>query len=262
MLRSIIFVTATLTAAFASAADLPRPVKSPPPAIAQYDWSGFYVGANVGYAFNSQKFTTTGTPAFQTLIAPGFVPGSLTTTFGGILGGGQIGYNFQKGLIVGGIEADWQLANLRERESFTGGAVLGTRLNTSVSNRLDSLGTVRGRIGVALTQQWIAYATGGLAFGQVRIGAQVAGVDAPALVWTGETNATKTGYVVGAGSEFALTENLSLKAEYLYYNLGNSSVSALGNAAVRGVAALDGIDYVARTTNAGNIVRAGVNYRF
>ncbi len=247
----------------AQAADLPR--KSQPsfaPAVPLFTWTGFYVGVNAGYAFGDGNTVTTGTPIFQTLIAPGIVPSSLNTKANGFIGGGQIGYNLQFGSIVAGLEADIQFADLKKRASFTGGPVLGTQLTTSAKSEVEYFGTLRARLGFTPIDRLLIYGTGGLAYGQIKTSGGVVGVQAPALAWSGSNSDTKFGYAVGAGLEYAITNNLTLKTEYLYYDLGKTTVNAVGNAAVRGVAALNGIDYVSRTENRGSIVRAGLNYKF
>jgi outer membrane immunogenic protein len=247
----------------AQAADLPRksvPVLASP--VPMFTWTGFYVGLNAGYGFGDGNTTTIGTSAFQTLIAPGFVPGSLKTKPDGFIGGGQIGYNAQFGAFVAGIEADIQFADMKKTANFIGPAVLGTQLNTSTRSELEYFGTLRGRLGFTPFDRFLVYATGGLAYGQVKTTSGVVGVQAPGLVWAGSNSDMKFGWTLGAGIEYALTNNLTVKGEYLYYDLGKSTVSALGNPAVRGVAALNGIDYVSRTENRGSIVRAGLNYKF
>jgi len=263
MKKPLILTTAILAlASQAVAADLPRKSIAPIIAMPAFTWTGFYVGLNAGYAFGDGNAQTIGTPAFQTLIAPGIVPGSLNTKPDGFIGGGQIGYNAQFGAFVAGVEADIQYTDVKKTSSFTGVAVLGTQLTTTASSEIEYFGTVRGRLGFAAFDRLLVYGTGGLAYGGVKTNGSVTGVQAPVLQWTGRDSDTKVGYVVGGGLEYAFTNNLTLKGEYLYYDLGNSTVSALGNPAVRGVAALNGIDYVARVENRGSIVRAGVNYKF
>jgi outer membrane immunogenic protein len=94
-------------AGVAGAADLPArtgPVPAPVMYSTMFSWTGFYAGVNAGYHFHDNKATTTGTPAFVAL-GP-LVPGSLATGKDGFIGGGQIGYNYQFGAVVAGVEAD------------------------------------------------------------------------------------------------------------------------------------------------------------
>ena len=230
-----------------------------------FNWTGFYIGVNAGYEFGNKGETeTTGSPAFGTLIAPGFAPGSLATNRGGFIGGGQIGYNQQFGTFVAGLEADIDFVDARRSASFTGAVIppLGTSITTSASRELNYLGTVRGRLGVTPWDRFLLFATGGLAYGGVRTSNSVVADAAPALMWNGSTSSTRVGWTLGGGGEYAFTNNITFKVEGLYYDLGKTNTAALGNAAVLGTAALNGIYYTSQTRTAGEIVRAGVNYKF
>lgn len=248
----------------ALAADMPgrRIVKSPtyiaPP---MFTWTGVYAGLNAGYSIADQKTNTIGTTGFSSLIPGGIAPVSLGTDGNGFAGGAQVGVNFQFGSIVTGLEADIQYVDQAKTARFTGNPVLGTALTTSARSELKWLGTLRGRVGFA-ADRLLVYGTGGLAFGEVEASGGVVGVAAPGLVWAGSNSATKTGWAAGGGVEYAFTDNISLKAEYLYYDLGRSTFTAAGNAAVRATAALNGVDYVGRSDNKGSLVRGGLNYRF
>jgi outer membrane immunogenic protein len=247
----------------AHAADLPRktiaPVVAPVP---MFVWTGFYVGLNGGYAIGDGGTSTIGTAGFQGLIAPGVVPGSLNTKADGFIGGAQIGYNVQFGALVVGVETDIQFTDMKKTAGFIGAPVLGTQLNTSTTSEMEYFGTLRARLGFTPFDRLLVYGTGGLAYGHIKTSSGVVGVQAPGLVWSGSDSETKFGWTIGAGLEYAFTNNLTLKGEYLYYDLGKTTVSALGNAAVRGTAALNGIDYVSSTENRGSIIRAGLNYKF
>jgi outer membrane immunogenic protein len=263
--KKFLLTTVALVAmgSIALAADLPR--KSVPAMVAPvplFTWTGFYVGVNAGYGFGDGNTQTIGTPGFQALIAPGVVPGALNTKPDGFIGGAQIGYNVQFGAIVVGLEADLQFADMKKTAGFVGLPVLGTQLNTSTTSEMEYFGTLRARLGFTPFDRMLVYATGGLAYAEIKTNSSVVGVQAPGLVWSGSDSDTKFGWTIGAGLEYAITNNLTIRGEYLYYDLGNTTVSALGNAAVRGVAALNGIDYISRTENRGSIVRAGLNYKF
>ena len=258
------FLVAASGAAFA--ADLPSrrvapsaPIFVPP----SFTWTGFYAGLNAGYAFGaSNEAKTNGTTGFSNLIAPGIAPGALKVDGSGFIGGGQIGYNVQMNQLVFGVETDIQYVDNKKSSSFIGAPILGTQLNTTAQSELRYLGTLRARVGFVPVDRFLVYATGGLAYGDVRTTTSVSGVQAPALSWAGSKSDTKVGYTVGAGVEYAITNNWTLKGEYLYYDLGKQNVAATGNAAVRAVAALNGVDYLSRVDTKGHIVRAGVNYKF
>ena len=188
----------------AQAADLPRGQYrpyAPPPAMAAYSWMGPYIGANLGYQWGE----TTNNP----------------TEPSGIAGGLQAGYNFQTGQFVFGGEADIQLSGADD-----------TFAPWKFSNPW--FGTVRGRAGVAMNNI-LFYATGGLAYGNLR--GEIGGLS---------ENRTALGWTVGAGMEVGLTQNWSAKVEYLYIDLTDRNYTVTGTD--------NGLE--------SNLLRFGVNYRF
>jgi outer membrane immunogenic protein len=261
LLSTVALVGLTMTA---GAADLPRrtvaPMVAPVVAVPVFTWTGFYVGVNAGYAFNADSSATTvGTPGFQALVPLGIAPSSLDTGGDGFIGGAQIGFNYQFGLFVAGVEADLQYVDSGKRSTFVGAPVLGTQLATSAESELEYLGTVRARLGVAFDRV-LVYATGGLAYGDVSLNASVNGVQVPAVAWNGSTSDIQVGYTIGGGVEYAFTNNLTLKAEYLYYDLGDQTVRTTPNALAAAVA--PGVAYDARVETSGHIARIGLNYKF
>jgi outer membrane immunogenic protein len=245
---SLAAVAATGLTAQALAADLPRRVEPVAPiqqALPIFTWTGFYVGINGGYIFETGKSTITGSPAFLPL-GPA---GSLKTTGEGFTIGGTIGYNYQIGNFVAGLEADLNYVDLGKTVSTTIGGI-----TTSVSQGPTYLGTVRGRLGVAF-DNFLVYATGGLAYGDQDASTTVSGAGA---FWSGGKNDTRFGYTVGAGVEYAFTRNWSAKVEYLYYDLGSVNYTSPQVAG----AIIPGVFATTKAENRGNIIRAGVNYRF
>ncbi|MCZ8163778.1 MAG: porin family protein [Beijerinckiaceae bacterium] len=229
--------------------------------VAVKNWTGAYLGGNIGYAFGSSDIADTiGTPGFVGLIPGGIVPGQLRLRREGVIGGVQAGYNIQTGSFVLGLETDIQILDAGKSASFTGNPVLGTPLTTSARSRLEYLGTLRGRVGYLATENVLLYVTGGLAYGGVDSRASVNGVLAPALSWNGSKSEVKAGYALGAGAEYRLTANWSIKGEYLYYDLGRQTVRTTPNAAA--AAAVPGVVYDARIKTSGQIIRAGLNYAF
>ncbi|RDI57825.1 outer membrane protein [Microvirga subterranea] len=213
----------------AQAADLPSRY-SPAPAyeaMPTFTWTGFYVGANLGYGWN------TGTsryydPAF------GYVGSSKT---GGFVGGAQAGYNYQFGMFVLGAETDLQYAAVGNK-----GASYG---NTHFPGNSDGFfGTIRARMGVAFDRALI-FGTGGFAYGDV--GGNV-GYD-PVLGYHRD-NSTNGGWTLGGGVEYGVTNNISAKVEGLYVNLDTS-----GNYA-------GGARYTDRRDTEFGVLRAGLNYKF
>ncbi len=255
--------TIALAAGGAFAADLPSRKSAPAPVFLPpaFTWTGFYVGVNAGYTFaGSNDVTTIGTPGFQALIPGSIAPNSLKAGGDGFIGGAQIGYNIQYGQFVYGLETDIQFADTKKKSSFIGNPVLGTQLNTTAESEMRYFGTLRARLGFTPVDRLLVYATGGLAYGDVKTTLGVNGVQAPALSWAGSKSDTRFGWTIGAGAEYALTNNWSIKGEYLYYDLGKKTVSTVPNAAAN--AAVPGVAYVGKAENTGHIARAGVNYKF
>lgn len=250
----------------AFAADLrPRAVKAPPPMVSPaFNWSGFYVGVHAGYTFGEdENVVTTGqAPGNIANVAGGARPGLVRLDRDGFIGGGQIGYNWQfSPNWVFGLEADISYVDSRETInvgtlSLPAAVPPNAPLNNTFRTRMDYFGTVRGRLGYAWNQTMV-YATGGLAYADIENSASFFG-PAGQLQFDGRIRRTETGYTVGGGIEHAFTPNWSLKAEYLYYDLGSNTV----NVAVIPGSGGGGTGYNTRFENDGHIVRAGLNYRF
>jgi len=199
----------------ASAADIqrraPMPSKAPVYVAPPYNWTGFYVGLYGGGGFGRSDFS------------PPISSGTFNTS--GAVAGGTVGYNYQMGQAVLGIEGDGGWSNIRGSAPCIG---------TTCETRNNWLSTVRGRLGWAV-DRFMPYVTGGAAFGDIKT--SVAGV--------GGASTTKAGWTAGGGVEAAITGPWSVKAEYLYVDLGRGS-SVLGSDA----------------KFQSHIVRAGLNYRF
>jgi outer membrane immunogenic protein len=284
MLTGKLFLSSILAMALAGAAyaaDLPS--RRAPPAdvlpIPVFTWTGFYVGVNAGGTFrNSANIALTPSSdfgpfpsGFASAQGIGAYPAFLTSRRTGFIGGGQAGYNWQMGPFVAGVELDIQ--GVPQRDSVSAllfnpapppanfsAPVFGT---ATVTRRLDFLGTARGRLGVAFDRA-LFYATGGLAYGRTDLAytGTIGFPIAPTVFLTGTsaTNRTGLGYTLGGGVEYALWNNFSLKAEYLYYNLGRHSVT-IGGAFTNFAPATGGFS-TASVRDDGHIVRAGLNYRF
>jgi outer membrane immunogenic protein len=187
----------------------------------------------------------------------------------GFIGGGQVGYNYQMGAYLAGLEADIQgIASKTGSGNFATSVPFGAALQniSATSNmRLDFLGTVRGRLGWITNQNFLAYATGGLAYGHVSAQTQESAIpnNAPTPAFgSGNISTTRTGYTVGGGAELMLAPNWTVKAEYLFYDLGRVTYSF--GPLVQSIA---GTPLSATLANSsvrldGNIVRVGLNYQF
>ena len=218
----------------ASAADMS--VKShytPPPQPVPFTWTGFYVGASAGIITQA----TTGTDINGLINNGGDTYGVAGT--GGLFGI-NAGYNYQVGSWVLGLEADIALSTIKNTFNFEGYP------DSYVSSELDSLGTVRGRIGYAFDRA-LFYATGGLAYGQVKNGASYE----QEAKYTSTTSGWQTGWTAGAGLEYAITNNWTVRAEWLYVDLGTSTGS-LNNAS--------GCRFGFKNTY--QVGRVGLNYKY
>jgi outer membrane immunogenic protein len=208
------------TSAFA--ADLPTskpaPVYAPPPVF--FTWTGFYIGANGLYGWGDVHGANSG------------VFGSPTGGMGGV----TTGYNYQIGQFVTGIEGDFDWGDISQNKNLGGG--------DSSKYHVQDFATVRARFGVAMDRA-LLYVTGGYAGGEIH-GTLI---DA-ALPAAFTNNSWQNGYAVGAGIEYAFTNNISAKAEYLFSQLGSKSYAA-GDPTL---ATRTGLDI--------SMIRAGVNYRF
>lgn len=220
---AILAATATLQSA--SAADLTRPVYKAPVSAPLYNWSGFYAGVNVGWGgSNSSANAGNFSPNFIAPLAVGQVPSSIGFDRQGVLGGGQIGYNYQTGAIVAGIEADFQGSDIHGSGDYFYPGAPGVPARTTVNSRLDWFGTVRGRVGFTPVPEALLYVTGGLAYGRVNSDASIVGTPPTVANFHGTSSDVRAGWTIGGGGEWAFAPRWSIKAEYLYVDLGSSTV--------------------------------------
>ncbi|SEG64288.1 Opacity protein [Methylobacterium sp. 190mf] len=244
------------------AADLPLPMPIAAAPIPIFNWTGPYSGLFAGYGHldNTTHSVCTG---------PGGAVGDLGCPIVGtgrapddaFIAGGELGYNRQfeigSGLVIGGV-ADYQFTRLRNYGLKTGDfPAVGGEYPFSIAHagqRLDYLTTVRGKIGFASDRVFV-YATAGLAAGNVRIdtNTSVWGV----LPFDGRKGEFRTGYVAGAGIEYAFSQRLSAKIEGLYYDLGEQTVRAPDS-----YGAAPGYLVGTRVATNGFLTRVGLNYRF
>ena len=218
-----------IAASTANAADLPSR-RGPAPvysAVPVFTWSGFYAGVNAGYGWStgSSRYYD---PAF------GYVGGGKK---GGFVGGGQVGYNYQLGMFVIGAETDLQYAAVGNK-----GASYGPIYYHGSSDGY--FGTIRARVGVALDRA-LVFGTGGFAYGNV------GGNNSydPLLGYRRDRD-TNSGWTLGGGVEYAVSDNLTAKVEGLYVNLDTKSNYTLGTV------------YNGRRDTEFGVLRAGVNYKF
>jgi outer membrane immunogenic protein len=263
----------------------PMYTKAPGMVVDQsYSWTGFYVGVNGGYGWKDTTATyTPNDPAAHFGTCSGFfgstcIPPASFNMSGG-LAGGQVGYNWQLGprwLVGLETDIDWSRIQGSGNSSFVLGSY-GPGMFTA-SETVRSFGTIRGRIGLIPTGQLLLYGTGGLAYGNVGRSAVMPG-SAPGVggvssggfsyscgtasgmanCFSATSSQIVTGWTVGAGGEYLFANNLSLKAEYLFVNLGRSAINTIATSAV-------GLTPASFTSNFGtvsfNVVGLGLNYKF
>jgi outer membrane immunogenic protein len=238
-------------AASAAGADLsPATAYKAPPAPAPYfNWNGFYVGANVGGGWTSDSLHQTGVPT-----GPGL---SATTHSSGVVGGGELGYNWVAApnwLL--GVEVDGSGAALKS----TGTGLTGNGLaTTSWTEKVDAFGTARGRLGY-VANNWLFYSTGGFAWSDdVLTRTQL--VTSPVSPVAGlvmSNSATRTGWAAGGGVEWGFAPNWAARLEYLHLDLGDQTfgfTTTSGNGTT-----------ISRSIDEGRLkvdtVRVGVSYLF
>jgi outer membrane immunogenic protein len=256
-----------------------------------YDWTGFYAGVNVGYSWGGSSTTQTFSDALNGAI--------LSSTAGnfdmnGAIGGGQVGYNWQRANWVFGFEGDIQASGQKGNGSAvcSGGTLAappfngactpghigdtapfntpGLPVTSGLSQRLEWFGTVRGRVGPTLTPTILAYITGGLAYGEVSATNTVSGTNITGPQGTNTViltpvsasfgnSSTRVGWTIGAGLEGVVSGNWTAKIEYLYIDLGDISGSF-----VTPITAPSGAFVTSRYTShiTDNILRVGLNYKF
>jgi outer membrane immunogenic protein len=210
--------------ASASAADLwtnnTSPVSSLTSGVSAANWTGFYAGVSGGYGWG----TTTNSPALA--------GGQVNNNSNGWTLGGTAGYNMDMGGFVLGGEADLQWANIGYSETVAAG---------EFTAKTDMFGTLRARAGIPIGQV-MPYATLGVAYGRGTASIESGGA-------TTSQSANHFGWTAGVGLEAQATANLSLKAEYLYVDLGSQPYNNIG---------LGSRDVGQRFS----VIRAGVNYKF
>lgn len=262
-MRHIFLTLATATvftvasAVTVPAADIARPVyKAPPPVPASYNWTGFYLGANLGGGWGHESHEL-----FNGI--PGNSEGGFTHDPRGVIGGGQIGFNWQfapwfgwgTGVVLG-VEADIQGSSQKSRVdgAFSDPIFGPVTFSGGVENKLKWFGTVRGRAGIAFDRV-LWYGTGGWAFGKSELAeGALTSSNAGGLIASTAFNTSNSmdGWTVGGGIEWAFLDNWTAKLEYLYIDFGSRN-----NVAIPG-----GPFIITNGHFTDNVARAGVNYKF
>jgi outer membrane immunogenic protein len=237
-------------------------VPVPPPPSTSYTWTGFYVGVSVGHGSSDGDTAVNPLPSAATFV--NLLPQTLNLDPTGALGGGQIGYNWQHGHFVVGVEADISAADI---EATTFVAPITQNNNTPfpgvgnhiiVEQRTDAISTVRPRIGFVLGSRFLVYGTGGLAIAHVGYTASTDFRPVGTTQYNANFSKTQKGWTAGGGAEAGIGGGFSLKGEYLRYAVGD-----LQTTTVNAIPLLPPfqVNYTWHTSGA-NFFRFGVNYRF
>jgi outer membrane immunogenic protein len=256
-----------------------------------YDWTGFYVGGSAGGGFSGGGIDNTATSVFCNTDLPGCAPNQMSSTTAaavplkfdtkpsGFIAGGQIGYNYQMGGFLLGVEADYSGDDIKGSNSQTVTVPVPQSSDAPLpfssvtiagkgNQKLDYFGTVRGRVGVLPVTRLLVYATAGLAYGHVTADTTLSEtVDGTCYCGTFPTasssfSSTRWGWTAGAGLEWMFAPHWSLRGEYLYYDLGSvtndMALTLLNGDAIP----FTRVDVSSTVDVRGSIARGGINYRF
>jgi opacity protein-like surface antigen len=258
-LLSGVAVVALAAASPALAADLP--LKAPPPAVAAWGWSGFYVGGHGGYGWGHDSQTDPNDPFFFGKV-PGF-GGFTGFDPKGALGGVHAGFNWQSGAIVGGLEGDLSFTDIKGSSLNSASAATTFSVNSLTatnSGAFDMLGSGRGRLGYLVSPNVLLYGTGGLAWTRfvnnqdsTSLSVNIPPPGAFGINTSVSSPSWRFGWVAGLGVETRLFDsNWLARLEYLHYDFGNSGSSARS-------------DFLSSQTTGNltlDVVRAGISYKF
>jgi len=252
----------------ALAGDMAKPVyrNDPQPAVAPaYSWTGFYVGGDVGGAWTTNTATWTPLPLgpFPPIANFGINAISGGNGGSGFLGGLHAGYNWQFApALVAGLEGDWSWtkagsAFTQPWTTFGTGAATPAGDLTGMSSKLDWLSSLRGRLGYLVLPNLLAYATGGVAWAKIDYAANaINGGGGSTYTPSTAFSSTATGYVVGGGLEWAMTNHWLIRGEYLFYSFGSQG-ALVSNVNFPGKPS----NFSWNSTNV-NVGRLGLSYKF
>lgn len=229
-------------ASSATAADLPARVftKAPVAPVAVYNWTGCFIGANGGGLSARKNWTYADALAPATLGLP-----ATSHTATGAMGGGQIGCDYQTGRWVVGIQGDYDVTSAK-------GSGIDSFFNRlSDESNVRGLGTVTVKGGYLITDQFLLYVRGGVAFENDRY--NIYQLPASTLAATGTQS--RTGGTVGIGGEYLITNSWSVFAEYDYYDMGTKTTTLIST--------VTNLPFTTQSIRERkDVVRAGLNWRF
>jgi outer membrane immunogenic protein len=249
------------------AADVGAPVQPVPAAV--YNWTGFYIGGDIGFAGIKHNFTSNfSQPDTNPESANNVQDNAFSST--PFVGGGHVGLNWQFSSLVVGAEGDWQSVHSRQsfcrQTDFTSTACVDGNGNdrgfASAGGELGPVATARGRLGWAMDRLMI-YGTGGAAFAKVKSSEGLScsndgcGGNGNQLVTAASSSTGKTGWVIGAGFEWMFTQNVIVRGEYQHIDLGSvtSTLTPVNPDC-------NGCSFSATQKVNLDILRAGVSFKF
>jgi outer membrane immunogenic protein len=199
-----------------------QPANPDPP----FSWGGLYAGVHIGYGWGNADTRVTPMPSATTFI--NLAPQTQSPDPEGVLGGAQVGFNWQRGPLVLGVETDFSWSGMSGKKvrpivQNNGTPFPGAGNFIRVEQNTDWFGTLRLRLGATPVSRLLVYGTGGLAYGRVNSSANTSFLPVGTEQYPGSVHTTKVGWTAGGGAEFALGRKWSVKAEYLYYDLGSES---------------------------------------
>jgi outer membrane immunogenic protein len=246
-------VAVAVIAGPAAAADMGMPYKAPGYAPA-FSWTGTYVGANLGGVWGSFDVNPATTNNLTGAVG---APGVMSINNSNVIGGFQAGYNWQIGQWVLGLEQDYQFTGLKQTATFAAPAGLFL-VGDSFAVKTDYLAATRARVGMAWDRA-LVYVAGGLETGEFDVASSYVARGAGGSPALGFTDADKLhfGFNVGAGIDYAVTNNVFIGVEYRYLDLGKETYN-LGAFTPAGAAA----QTVASTVNlTASEVAARLNFK-
>ena len=228
------------------------------PMAAGYNWGGLYVGGNVGYGWGANSNPTSSYVDGNSIGLNFYFPAAnsmLNVNPSGMIGGGQLGYNWMLAPNwLAGLATDIQASGVQGSTSVAmpvSGHGTGYYTN---SLSTEWFGTVRARAGMT-HDNWLVYATGGLAYGQVKASGLYSFYSGTPL-FSGSATQTKVGWTLGGGIEYGVTPNWTVGAEYLYVDLGKISYTELD------LADFPASSITVSNHAALNVFRLTANYKF
>jgi outer membrane immunogenic protein len=226
-LRSYLLATVSSVAlaGTASAADLPVKASPAAPELVLWSWAGPYIGLNLGAAWNHAEFSDLGNAANGNLYGFYGQPEPFwSPTTAGFTIGSQAGYNWQAGNIVYGVEGD-----LNWVDSKASAVLLPNGIPEAASSKLDWMGTIRGRVGWAVSRV-LLYGTGGVAFAHFSDAwgyAPIGGQDFA-------SNDVRAGWTAGGGLEYMIDRHWTARIEGLYADYGTKTISVVNAGGLSG----------------------------